>query len=152
MECPTCGKENDARALFCDECGNVFSVKQTATEYLLEPKRDPTLRVIFWITSVLGALPFLVYGWARLFGSIPSEEEWDRTSTNHGPWYATIEGMIVGYPLILLLFLPLVTFFVMIGLSMSDRKIKTFFKGLLLIALQIALIFGQGYIVWWTVD
>lgn len=40
MKCPTCRKENNAFALFCDECGQVFAVKDTAPETLPERKHN----------------------------------------------------------------------------------------------------------------
>jgi len=57
MRCPACGKENDERALFCDECGEILRARTAEQDPPLELWNDVKrpgwrLGVKVWLVSV----------------------------------------------------------------------------------------------------
>lgn len=59
MKCPTCGKDNDEQALFCDECGTTLAAKSAGKQSPPDvwiPARQPRQRVcgvVKWIFAIL---------------------------------------------------------------------------------------------------
>lgn len=105
---------------------------------------------IFFVLTVLsGGLPFVLYGWQRVFGDLPTAGDWLAQGTNHGPWRWQPEGFAIGYPVVLLAVITLTVFAV---LALKRRSLSTVWQGLGLIALQAAALYGQVAALYWTID
>jgi len=97
----------------------------------------------------LGGLPFVLYVLERIVGSLPSEDVWYRAGINHGPWRGRVEGLLIYYPLLALL---VVTLGIFISKSIKNKTWGLLGFGLLLSAIQIAVLAAQMYFLTWTID
>jgi hypothetical protein len=111
------------------------------------------MRIYVALTALLGGLPFLIYGWGRRFGALPSEAEWhlsgwDGIPPNHGPCNGTWQGGVVSsswLPLFVLLIATAVCFCVFFR-SLTLRKLGVF---LFLFLSQGGALYGQlAFLIW----
>ncbi len=107
------------------------------------------MRWLAYVTAVFGALPFAVFGVSWALGYLPSRAIWDASGENHGPWRWALEGWLVGYPLVALVAVTLITGIV---LALVRNKLKPIGHALILIVLQLVLMVGQFNILFWTID
>ena len=110
--------------------------------------------VLFFLTVVLGVMPFLLYGWARIFGSLPSEAVWRATrGGNHGPWWCyQPHDLLITFSLLSLAYLPLLTLSVSVVTSVLNRRGVLALYGVGLSVLQWAFAWLILVTVFWTID
>ncbi len=110
------------------------------------------LKCSLWLTALFGTAPLLLYAWARLTGSLPSPDNWDRHFANHGPWWDSLQGVIIygsDLPLMLLGGLSLLSSIV---LGVTRRKGRLVIAGMAMVALQAAVLIIHFWYLFWTVD
>jgi hypothetical protein len=103
--------------------------------------------------------PLVVYGCGRLSGSIPAEAEWFHETSNdslawisHGPWHGEIIGLVIQVAVLSQLLLFIGSLVVVPVVALDERNLKTLWKGLVLLGLQVALIWFMSETYFWTVD
>lgn len=103
-------------------------------------------------TAIAIVLPFVIYFIERRTGALPSSQEyWATSGSNHGPWRYSFEGLLIMYPLLVLIAVTAVRAIK----SLYTKENKEWFKfpsGIILILIQCAGIVLQLYLLLWTID
>lgn len=97
-------------------------------------------------TCLLGAFPFLMYGWGRATGSIP--DHWVRVQMNNGndplpPWIDHWMGTFMVFSFFTLFILPIITLIAVIVLFIRQRRPVLIFQGIALMVVQWGLAFAH---------
>jgi hypothetical protein len=121
----------------------------------LESTHGRGFRLELWLLAslfILYAPPALLYAYSRWSGSLVSEHEWMLHEGNHGPWYSTLEGGVLGWFMtIQLAVLPLSLVGALICLF-SKLDWKGTGKVWLCLLTQIVLFVSTWHLLFWTID
>ena len=101
------------------------------------------------LTVILGLLPFALYALARITGSLPTQEQWYSSGTNHGPWRWELQGFAIGYPMVLL---AIATGILVLVYSLKKRNAWPILWGLGLMVIQLGVGYGQLVQLIWVID
>lgn len=111
------------------------------------------LKYVLNTTLIIASLPHLVYAFACVRGTISTEASWNAHGGNYGPWAWTNYEWFFYLPLaLLLLVLPLVSFWTGLCVSVAAKRARFFGLGLMLIVLQFALAIVQFLQLFWLVN
>lgn len=111
------------------------------------------LRVLFYATFILPALPTLLYFWGLSSGALPSDAEWSARGGNHGPWWGTGYDDFYHFAYLAMAALPYATFCYAVILSRGskERKLPIFAKWAALAIVQFMIGFAVLMLTFWTV-
>ncbi len=107
------------------------------------------MRWLAYATALLGGLPLVAFGISWALGTPPSRIIWIDPGRNHGPWRWALEGWLLGYPLMALMLVTLVTGVV---LALVRKQLTSIGHALILIVLQLALLLGHFNIFFSAID
>ncbi len=103
-------------------------------------------------TLLLGLAPFVLYNRARALGTLPSEAEWAMRGGNHGPWWGTQTGDILGFCMGGLALLAIVSLLLGAVLSTSSKRSEPIVQAAILASTGFVLVFAQFLLLFWTID
>ncbi|MES2459009.1 MAG: hypothetical protein V4671_00390 [Armatimonadota bacterium] len=124
-------------------------------DYLAENK---ALTLLLTITLLLGILPYIPFGWARIFGNLPSQAVWEFNGGNHGPWWGhDPHQYLMVFPMLALYILPGPTLFTAVVDSLVNKCSLPSPRGsglflLLLCPIQWVLALLHLCTLFWTVE
>ena len=109
---------------------------------------------LFFATFAICLPSVVLYFYARLTGSLPTEAAWEKRGGNHGPWWDELQGVLIAFSFLAMLALPCVTFMFALAMSLQSKnqKLLTFSKGLALAAFQFTIGLAVCLPILWTVD
>ena len=111
------------------------------------------VRLLLVLTLFLGTVPFMPYGWARVFGTLTDADTWFARGGNHGPWrFHEPHQSLVMLPMLALACLPVLTFPLTVVLGIVRKRGTFALQGFGLCLLQWGLAFLQLATVFWTID
>ncbi len=88
---------------------------------------------------------------ARLTGSLPAPDSWERHFGNHGPWWDSWQGVIIYGSDLALMLLSGLSLIISLVLGATRRKGRPVIVELALAALQAAVVILHSWCLFWTV-